>query len=61
MIHIDAVRRPAPTYPDRGLSHFPDPVCEAIDEERRRLIERLGTMYEGDRIGSFVPFPASVV
>ena len=44
MIHVDAVRRPAPHYPDRGRSHFPDPVCAAIDEERRRLFERLGTM-----------------
>ena len=57
MIHVDAVRRPAPTYPDRGLSHFPDPVCEAIDEERRRLFERLGTMYEGYFVLSVTYFP----
>ncbi|WP_228892985.1 VirB4 family type IV secretion/conjugal transfer ATPase [Pseudoduganella aquatica] len=47
MIHVDAVRRPAPGYADAGLSNFPDPVSAAIDEERRRLFERLGTMYEG--------------
>ena len=47
MVHVDAVRRPAPTYPDAGLSHFPDPVSAAIDDERRQLFERLGTMYEG--------------
>lgn len=47
MVHVDAVRRPAPNYPDRGLSHFPDRVTAAIDEERRRLFEKLGTMYEG--------------
>ncbi len=57
MIHVDAVRRPAPTYPDPGLSHFPDPVCEAIDEERRRLFERLGTMYEGYFVLTVTYFP----
>ena len=47
MVHVDAVRRAAPNYPDRGGSHFPDRVSAAIDEERRRLFESLGTMYEG--------------
>ncbi|MDD5493547.1 MAG: VirB4 family type IV secretion/conjugal transfer ATPase [Dehalococcoidia bacterium] len=47
MMHVDAVRRPAPNYTEAGLSHFPDPVSAAIDEERRRLFEGLGTMYEG--------------
>jgi type IV secretion system protein VirB4 len=47
MLHVDAVRRPAPHYTEAGLSHFPDPVSAAIDEERRRLFEGLGTMYEG--------------
>ncbi|MGK5078737.1 conjugal transfer protein TrbE [Janthinobacterium sp. HLX7-2] len=47
MIHVDAVRRPAPGYAAAGQSHFPDPVSAAIDEERRRLFEGLGTMHEG--------------
>ncbi|MDB5597939.1 MAG: uncharacterized protein JWM36_4900, partial [Hyphomicrobiales bacterium] len=47
MVHIDAVRRPAPAYSQRAQSHFPDPVSAAIDEERRRLFKRFGTMYEG--------------
>jgi type IV secretion system protein VirB4 len=47
MLHVDSIRRPAPEYPARGLSHFPDPVTAAMDEERRRLFERLGTLYEG--------------
>lgn len=47
MVHVDAVRRPAPAYPERAQSHFPDPVSAAIDEERRRLFLRFGTMYEG--------------
>ena len=61
MIHVDAVRRPAPTYPNRGLSYFPDPVCEAIDEERRRLFERLGTMYEGYFVLTVTYFPPLLV
>lgn len=47
MIHVDAVRRPAPAYSERELSHFPDPVTAAIDGERRQLFEGLSTMYEG--------------
>ena len=47
MIHVDAVRRQAPAYPERGLCHFPDAVTAAIDEERRKLFESLGVMYEG--------------
>lgn len=57
MLHVDAVRRPAPRYAACGLSHFPDPVSAAIDEERRRLFERLGTMYEGYFILSLTYFP----
>lgn len=47
MIHVDAVRRPAPSYSERGLSAFPDRITAAIDEERRKLFEGLSTMYEG--------------
>lgn len=47
MIHVDAVRRESPTYIKQGLSHFPEPVSAAIDEERRRFFESQGTMYEG--------------
>lgn len=47
MIHVDAVRRESPAYIAPGLSHFPDPVSAAIDEERRRFFEKQGTMYEG--------------
>jgi type IV secretion system protein VirB4 len=61
MIHVDAVRRPAPGYPDRSRSTFPDPVCAAIDEERRRLFERLGTMYEGYFVLTVTYFPPLLV
>ena len=57
MVHVDAVRRPAPGYPDKAASHFPDPVSAAIDEERRRLFEQLGTMYEGYFVLSLTYFP----
>lgn len=57
MIHVDAVRRPAPTYSDPGLSHFPDPVSSAIDEERRRHFQGAGAMYEGYFILTATYFP----
>jgi type IV secretion system protein VirB4 len=47
MIHVDAVRRAAPNYPAAYRSAFPDRVSAAVDEERRRYFEGLGTMYEG--------------
>ncbi len=57
MVHVDAPRRPAPKYSQRELSHFPDPVSAAIDEERRSLFERAGTMYEGYFIITLTWFP----
>lgn len=57
MIHVDAPRRPAPNYSERGLSHFPDPITEMIDEERRQLFEGLGTMYEGYFVITATYFP----
>lgn len=57
MLHVDAVRRPAPNYTEAGLSYFPDPVSAAIDEERRRLFEGLGTMYEGYFVLTVTYFP----
>jgi type IV secretion system protein VirB4 len=57
MIHVDAVRRTAPGYTGPGLSQFPDPISAAIDEERRRLFEQLGTMYEGYFVLTVTYFP----
>jgi type IV secretion/conjugal transfer VirB4 family ATPase len=57
MIHVDAVRRPAPGYAGPSVSRFPDAVSAAIDEERRRLFERLGTMYEGYFVLTLTYFP----
>ncbi len=47
MVHVDAVRRRAAGYAAPGLSHFPDALTAALDEERRRLFEGLGTLYDG--------------
>ena len=57
MIHVDAIRRDAPSYSESGLSHFSDPVTAAIDAERRALFESIGTMYEGFFILSTTYFP----
>jgi Type IV secretory pathway, VirB4 components len=57
MVHVDAVRRPAPNYSDRGHSTFPDPLSAAMDEERRQLFQGLGTMYEGYFVLTVTWFP----
>lgn len=57
MVHVDAVRRPAPKYSDRNNSTFTDPVSAAIDEERRQLFEGLGAMYEGYFVLTLTWFP----
>ncbi len=46
MIHVDAVRKPAQSYSEQALSNYPDAVSAAIDQERRELFQRIGTMYE---------------
>lgn len=58
MIHVDAIRRPAPNYSER--CSFPDPVSAAIDEERRRYFEGLGTMYEGFFVLTLTWFPPAL-
>jgi len=57
MLNVDAVRRHAPNYSDLGLSHFPDDITRAIDEERRRYFNSLGTMYEGFFVVTVTWFP----
>lgn len=57
VLHIDAVRRVATSYPDASTSYFPDLICRAIDEERRRLFESIGTMYEGYFVLTATYFP----
>lgn len=45
MVHVDAVRRKAPTYP---RSDFPDSLTQGQDDERRRYFGARGTSYETD-------------
>jgi type IV secretion system protein TrbE len=52
---------PSPRYPERGRSYFPDRVSAAIDEERRRLFEKLGEMYEGHFILTATYFPPLLI
>src|SRR5271166_672533 len=62
MLHADAVRRPVEVYSPRGLSHFPDRVSAAIDEERRAYFAQHGAAYESRFIlcVSYLP-PAGAV
>ena len=57
MIHVDAVRRPCPSYSPRASSHFPDSVTAAIDEERRRFFSQLSSLYEGCFVLTATYFP----
>lgn len=59
MIHVDAVRKPAPRYGPRVA--FPDPITAAIDEERRQLFENLGVLYEGSFVLTVTYFPPMLV
>jgi len=57
MVHVDAVRRAAPSYSEQAASHFPDPISMAVDEERRQLFETMGTLYEGYFIITLTWYP----
>lgn len=57
MIHIDSARYESPIYSDPNLSHFPNPISKAIDEERRQLFESLGNSYEGYFVLTATFFP----
>lgn len=35
MLHVDACRTRQRAYPDASRSHFPDPISQAIEDERR--------------------------
>ena len=45
-LHVDAIRMPTSSYPAREVCHFPDPVTQRIDDERRTQYERAGGHYE---------------
>ena len=45
-IHIDSVRVPVREYPKKSECHFPDPVTEMIDDERRKFFDSQDNLYE---------------
>ncbi len=45
-LHVDAVRRSTASYPSPEVVHFPDPVSQRIDSERRSQFERDGGHFE---------------
>ncbi|HAT1905713.1 conjugal transfer protein TrbE [Legionella pneumophila] len=57
MIHVDAIRRAAPSYSEQSASYFPDPVSKAADEERRQYFEGIGALYEGYFIITLTWYP----
>lgn len=57
MIHVDAVRRAAPSYIPEGRSHFRDRISAVIEDERRRFFESRDTMYEGFFVLTVTWFP----
>lgn len=57
MIHVDAMRCEAPRYPNASLSHFPDRITEAMDQERRDMFMSMGVMYEGYYVLSLTYLP----
>ena len=44
-VHVDVVRTPTTNYSQRELSHFPDKVTRAIDEERRAMFSGASQAY----------------
>jgi type IV secretion system protein VirB4 len=56
-MHCDASRAEAPSYIPREASAFTSEVAAALDEERRRHFESLGTLYEGETVISFTYTP----
>ncbi|WP_412058708.1 hypothetical protein [Bartonella sp. DGB2] len=49
MIHVDAVRRQSPTYSNRELSNFPDPLHEAIahlDKFRKKWRQKIRGFFD---------------
>jgi|UPI00056D9929 type IV secretion system protein TrbE len=46
MYHIDSIRIPSKAYISRDACHFPDPVTNFIDEERRKKHDTEGAHYE---------------
>src|SRR3954453_18146008 len=50
MLHVDAIRVPAVSYPHPSHSAFPDAVSQLIDEERRRHFQSAGSFFESRHV-----------
>jgi len=46
MLHVDAIRKPTSSYPDAGLSYFPDEITQFIEDERRKFFEHGKACYQ---------------
>lgn len=61
MFHIDAYRTESSDYPVQARNHFPDAITEAMDEERRRIFEHIGTLYETSFVLTATYYPPKMI
>lgn len=52
LMHVDAFRKPATGYPDPEKSHFPDPITQMIEDERREFFSRAGQCFQTSQVMS---------
>src|SRR3954465_708334 len=50
MVHVDAMRISAVSYPRADRSFFPEPITSLIDDERRRHFQSAGTFFESRHV-----------
>src|SRR3954470_5146489 len=50
MLHVDAIRTPAVSYPSPDRSFFPDPITRLIDAERRQHFQSARTFFESRHV-----------
>lgn len=60
MIHVDAIRKESASYSDKKHSHFPDPISQAIENERRAFFETKGSVYESVFVLTITYFPPNM-
>ena len=59
MLHCDEIRLPSTSYVEEG--HFPDPVSQLIDKERRHIYQEEGVHFENIQVLTFVwKFPQEI-
>ena len=50
MLHVDAIRTPAVSYPSPDRSFFPDPITRLIDDERRQHFQSAAFFFESRHV-----------